>query len=40
MRNSRLTQDIARIDGSTPPRAIVKRLKMASSPSVFFRGTA
>ncbi|WP_032096561.1 MULTISPECIES: DUF2252 family protein [unclassified Alteromonas] len=40
MRNSRLAQNIARIDGSTPSRTIGKHLKMASSPFVFFRGTA
>ena len=40
MRNSRLAQDIARIDGSTPSRTIGKHIKMASSPFVFFRGTA
>ncbi|WP_269519635.1 DUF2252 family protein [Alteromonas sp. BMJM2] len=40
MRNSRLAQDIARIDGSTPSRTIGKHIKMASSPFVFFRGSA
>lgn len=40
MRNSRLAQNIARIDGSTPSRTIGKHIKMASSPFVFFRGTA
>ena len=40
MRHSQLAKEIARVDGSSPSRSIGKHLKMASSPFVFFRGTA